>query len=135
MSCLLLPQAPRGSSRRTWSRGTACESPSTFLGMQRSGFACWPRTTSSSSGTWGSSRCRLKVKDVRMQVWTHTGPPLTGLVSLCLGEGAINVAVGPNRGQEVRVNGPIGAPGQMRMDVNFPGQPGPGICQHKHLFL
>lgn len=36
------------------------------------------------------------------------------------------MAVGPNRGQEVRVNGPIGAPGQMRMDVNFPGQPGPG---------
>lgn len=45
----------------------------------------------------------------------------------CSGEGAINVAVGPNRGQEVRVNGPIGAPGQMRMDVGFPGQPGPGI--------
>lgn len=37
------------------------------------------------------------------------------------------MAVGPNRGQEVRVNGPIGAPSQMRMDVNFPGQPGPGI--------
>lgn len=47
--------------------------------------------------------------------------------SLCSGEGAINVAGGPNRGQEVRVNGPIGAPGQMRMDVGFPGQPGPGI--------
>ena len=38
------------------------------------------------------------------------------------------MAVGPNRGQEVRVNGPIGAPGQMRMDGGFPGQPGPGIC-------
>lgn len=25
------------------------------------------------------------------------------------------------------MNGPIGAPGQMRMDVGFPGQPGPGI--------
>lgn len=37
------------------------------------------------------------------------------------------MAVGPNRGQEVRVNGPIGAPGQMRLDVGFPGQPGPGI--------
>lgn len=37
------------------------------------------------------------------------------------------MAVGPNRGQEVRVNGPIGAPGQMRMDVGFPGQPGPGM--------
>lgn len=37
------------------------------------------------------------------------------------------MAVGPNRGQEVRVNGPIGAPGQMRMDGGFPGQPGPGI--------
>lgn len=34
--------------------------------------------------------------------------------------------MGPNRGQEVRVNGPIGAPGQMRMDVGFPGQPGSG---------
>lgn len=47
---------------------------------------------------------------------------------LCSGEGAINVATGPNRGQEVRVNGPIGAAGQMRMDVGFPGQPGPGIA-------
>jgi len=47
-----------------------------------------------------------------------------------LGEGAINVAVGPIRGQEVRVNGPIGAPGQMRMDVGFPGQPGPGNTSH-----
>ena len=37
------------------------------------------------------------------------------------------MAMGPNRGQEVRVNGPIGAPGQIRMDVSFPGQPGPGI--------
>lgn len=37
------------------------------------------------------------------------------------------MAVGPNRGQEVRVNGPIGAPGQMRMDGGFPGQPGPGM--------
>uniref|UniRef100_A0A665UCI0 Nuclear receptor coactivator 6 n=1 Tax=Echeneis naucrates TaxID=173247 RepID=A0A665UCI0_ECHNA len=51
-----------------------------------------------------------------------------GILSVQIeGEGAINVAMGPNRGQEVRVNGPIGAPGQMRMDVNFPGQPGPGI--------
>uniref|UniRef100_A0A8C2Z8H9 Nuclear receptor coactivator 6 TRADD-N domain-containing protein n=1 Tax=Cyclopterus lumpus TaxID=8103 RepID=A0A8C2Z8H9_CYCLU len=50
-----------------------------------------------------------------------------GILSVQIeGEGAINVAVGPNRGQEVRVNGPIGAPGQMRMDVGFPGQPGPG---------
>lgn len=49
----------------------------------------------------------------------------------CLGEGAINVAMGPNRGQEVRVNGPIGAPGQMRMDVGFPGQPGSGIRSDK----
>lgn len=35
--------------------------------------------------------------------------------------------MGPNRGQEVRVNGPMGAPGQIRMDAGFPGQPGPGI--------
>lgn len=34
--------------------------------------------------------------------------------------------MGPNRGQDVRVNGPLGAPVQMRMDA-FPGQPGPGI--------
>ena len=34
---------------------------------------------------------------------------------------------GPNRGQEVRVNGPIGGPSQMRMDVGFPGQSGQGI--------
>ena len=46
---------------------------------------------------------------------------------LCSGEGPINVAVGPNRGQEIRVNGPLGAPGQMRMDVGFPGPTGPGI--------
>uniref|UniRef100_A0A1A8D2B9 Nuclear receptor coactivator 6 n=1 Tax=Nothobranchius kadleci TaxID=1051664 RepID=A0A1A8D2B9_NOTKA len=44
-----------------------------------------------------------------------------GILSVQIeGEGAINVAVGPNRGQEVRVNGPIGAPGQMRMDGGFP---------------
>lgn len=44
----------------------------------------------------------------------------------CTGEGPINVAGGQNRGQEIRVNGPIGAPGQMRMDVGFPMQQGPG---------
>ncbi|KAK1898840.1 Nuclear receptor coactivator 6 [Dissostichus eleginoides] len=50
-----------------------------------------------------------------------------GILSVQIeGEGAINVAVGPIRGQEVRVNGPIGGPGQMRMDVGFPGQPGTG---------
>lgn len=37
------------------------------------------------------------------------------------------MAVGPNRAQEVRVNGPIVAPGQMRMDGGFPGQTGLGI--------
>ncbi|XP_034551127.1 nuclear receptor coactivator 6 isoform X2 [Notolabrus celidotus] len=62
-----------------------------------------------------------------------------GILSVQIeGEGAINVAMGPNRGQEVRVNGPIGAPGQMRMDVGFPGgvrmpnpsmvPPGPGMA-------
>ncbi|XP_029580834.1 nuclear receptor coactivator 6 isoform X3 [Salmo trutta] len=50
-----------------------------------------------------------------------------GILSVQIeGEGAINVAIGQNRGQEVRVNGPIGASGQMRMDLGFPGQPGPG---------
>lgn len=44
------------------------------------------------------------------------------------------MAVGPNRAQEVRVNGPIGAPSQMRMDVNFPGQPGPGITTTDYTF-
>ncbi|XP_034028481.1 nuclear receptor coactivator 6 isoform X2 [Thalassophryne amazonica] len=49
-----------------------------------------------------------------------------GILSVQIeGEGAINVAMGPNRAQDVRVNGPIGASGQMRMDVGFPGQPGP----------
>lgn len=43
------------------------------------------------------------------------------------------MAVGPIRGQEVRVNGPIGGPGQMRMDVGFPGQPGTGMSL-LHLF-
>lgn len=42
------------------------------------------------------------------------------------GEGAINVAVGQNRNQEIRVNGPLGAPGQMRMDAGFPMQQGQG---------
>ncbi|XP_024915500.1 nuclear receptor coactivator 6-like isoform X3 [Cynoglossus semilaevis] len=47
-----------------------------------------------------------------------------GILSVQIeGEGAINVAQGPNRGQEVRLNGPIGAAGQIRMDVSFPGQP------------
>lgn len=46
------------------------------------------------------------------------------------GEGPINVAGGQNRGPEVRVNGPIGAPGQMRMDVGFPMQQGPGNYIH-----
>lgn len=49
-----------------------------------------------------------------MAFWVHTG------------EGAINVAVGQNRGQEIRVNGPLGAPGQMRMDVGFHMQQGQG---------
>lgn len=42
------------------------------------------------------------------------------------GEGAINVALAQNRGQDVRVNGPVGPPGQTRMDVGFPMQQGPG---------
>lgn len=46
--------------------------------------------------------------------WVHTG------------EGAINVAVGQNRGQEVRVNGPLGAPGQIRMDAGFTMQQAQG---------
>lgn len=46
---------------------------------------------------------------------------------LCSGEGAINVAMGQNRGQEVRVNGPLAAANQMRMDVGFPMQQGPGM--------
>nr|XP_029479160.1 nuclear receptor coactivator 6-like isoform X1 [Oncorhynchus nerka] len=50
-----------------------------------------------------------------------------GILSVQIeGEGTINVAIGQNRGQEVRVNGPIGASGQMRMDLGFPGQAGPG---------
>ncbi|KAJ8408054.1 hypothetical protein AAFF_G00262820 [Aldrovandia affinis] len=50
-----------------------------------------------------------------------------GILSVQIeGEGAINVAMGQNRGQEVRVNGPIGAANQMRMDVGFPMQQGPG---------
>ncbi|XP_051947282.1 nuclear receptor coactivator 6-like isoform X2 [Xyrauchen texanus] len=48
-----------------------------------------------------------------------------GILSVQIeGEGAINVAVGQNRGQEIRVNGPLAAPGQMRMDVGFPMQQG-----------
>uniref|UniRef100_A0A8C6TBN0 Nuclear receptor coactivator 6 TRADD-N domain-containing protein n=1 Tax=Neogobius melanostomus TaxID=47308 RepID=A0A8C6TBN0_9GOBI len=50
-----------------------------------------------------------------------------GILSVQIeGEGAINVVPGPNRGPEVRVNGPIGGPSQMRVDVGFSGQPGPG---------
>ncbi|XP_065142660.1 nuclear receptor coactivator 6 isoform X5 [Paramisgurnus dabryanus] len=48
-----------------------------------------------------------------------------GILSVQIeGEGAINVAVGQNRVQEIRVNGPLGAPGQMRMDVGFHMQQG-----------
>ncbi|XP_026097242.1 nuclear receptor coactivator 6-like isoform X3 [Carassius auratus] len=48
-----------------------------------------------------------------------------GILSVQIeGEGAINVAVGQGRSQEVRVNGPLGAPVQMRMDVGFPMQQG-----------
>ena len=50
------------------------------------------------------------------------------------GEGPIQVAMGQNRGPEVRVNGPIGMPGQMRMDMGFQGQPGPGRM-HTHLLV
>uniref|UniRef100_W5MAF8 Nuclear receptor coactivator 6 n=1 Tax=Lepisosteus oculatus TaxID=7918 RepID=W5MAF8_LEPOC len=50
-----------------------------------------------------------------------------GILSVQIeGEGAINVALAQNRGQEVRVNGPIGAANQMRMDMGFPMQQGPG---------
>uniref|UniRef100_A0AAY5EXW4 Nuclear receptor coactivator 6 TRADD-N domain-containing protein n=1 Tax=Electrophorus electricus TaxID=8005 RepID=A0AAY5EXW4_ELEEL len=56
-----------------------------------------------------------------------------GILSVQIeGEGPINVAAGQNRGQEMRVNGPLvapgapGTPGQMRMDVGFPIQQGPG---------
>ncbi|KAJ3586602.1 hypothetical protein NHX12_012998 [Muraenolepis orangiensis] len=51
-----------------------------------------------------------------------------GILSVQIeGEGPINVAMGQNRGPEVRVNGPIAMPGQMRMDMGFPGQPGPAM--------
>lgn len=96
----------------------------------------WPKTTSSSSETWGSCLCRLKVRQGFFLVFfikgthfsnlSHQHIELSPLLIDVLGEGAINVAMGPNRGQEVRVNGPMGAPGQMRMDVGFPGQPGSG---------
>lgn len=36
------------------------------------------------------------------------------------------MALVQNRGQEVRVNGPMGPANQMRMEVGFPVQPGPG---------
>ncbi|MGH0171312.1 UNVERIFIED_CONTAM: hypothetical protein FKN15_061263 [Acipenser sinensis] len=49
-----------------------------------------------------------------------------GILSVQIeGEGAINVALVQNRGQEVRVNGPMGPANQMRMEVGFPVQPGP----------
>ncbi|KAM8947389.1 nuclear receptor coactivator 6 [Pelodytes ibericus] len=53
-----------------------------------------------------------------------------GILSVQIeGEGAINLALSQNRGQEVRMNGPVGANNTMRIDANFAMQSGAGLIR------
>ncbi|CAH2292697.1 nuclear receptor coactivator 6 isoform X1 [Pelobates cultripes] len=53
-----------------------------------------------------------------------------GILSVQIeGEGAINLALSQNRGQEVRMNGPMGANSTMRIDANFPMQNRAGLIR------
>ncbi|XP_053309773.1 nuclear receptor coactivator 6 [Spea bombifrons] len=53
-----------------------------------------------------------------------------GILSVQIeGEGAINLALSQNRGQEVRMNGPLGANNTMRMDAGFAMQSGTGLIR------
>lgn len=52
---------------------------------------------------------------VLFQVVTFSSPPPPG-------EGAINLALAPNRGQDVRINGPVGPGNSVRMETGFPMQ-------------
>ncbi|NXS23499.1 NCOA6 protein, partial [Mystacornis crossleyi] len=48
-----------------------------------------------------------------------------GILSVQIeGEGAINLALGQSRSQDVRINGPLGAGGAVRVDSAFPVQGG-----------
>ncbi|XP_053937307.1 nuclear receptor coactivator 6 isoform X1 [Cuculus canorus] len=53
-----------------------------------------------------------------------------GILSVQIeGEGAINLALGQNRSQDVRINGPLGASNSMRMETGFPMQGGQGLIR------
>ncbi|XP_074826370.1 nuclear receptor coactivator 6 isoform X2 [Natator depressus] len=53
-----------------------------------------------------------------------------GILSVQIeGEGAINLALGQNRSQDVRINGPMGAGNSIRMETGFPIQSGQGLIR------
>ncbi|XP_074867977.1 nuclear receptor coactivator 6 isoform X2 [Carettochelys insculpta] len=53
-----------------------------------------------------------------------------GILSVQIeGEGAINLALGQNRSQDVRINGPLGAGNSVRMETGFPIQGGQGLIR------
>ncbi|XP_064023905.1 nuclear receptor coactivator 6-like isoform X2 [Pogoniulus pusillus] len=50
-----------------------------------------------------------------------------GILSVQIeGEGAINLALAQSRSQDVRINGPLGAGGSVRLEAGFPMQGGQG---------
>ncbi|XP_015268900.1 PREDICTED: nuclear receptor coactivator 6 [Gekko japonicus] len=53
-----------------------------------------------------------------------------GILSVQIeGEGAINLALAQNRGQEVRINGPVGPGNSVRMETGFPMQSNQGLIR------
>nr|XP_056701533.1 nuclear receptor coactivator 6 [Euleptes europaea] len=53
-----------------------------------------------------------------------------GILSVQIeGEGAINLALAQNRGQEVRINGPVGPGNSVRMETGFPMQSSQGLIR------
>ncbi|NXM70443.1 NCOA6 protein, partial [Serilophus lunatus] len=53
-----------------------------------------------------------------------------GILSVQIeGEGAINLALGQARAQDVRINGPLGAGSAVRMETGFPMQGGQGLIR------
>lgn len=53
-----------------------------------------------------------------------------GILSVQIeGEGAINLALGQNRSQDVRMNGPVASGNSVRMEAGFPMASGPGLIR------
>ncbi|XP_053101989.1 nuclear receptor coactivator 6 isoform X2 [Hemicordylus capensis] len=53
-----------------------------------------------------------------------------GILSVQIeGEGAINLSLAPNRGQDVRINGPVGPGNSVRMETGFPMQGSQGLIR------